>query len=68
MKDKKWNIYLDVAIILSSIAFVIISVIAAYFQVKELYPVVGPLVGAMCYWIIRLYQHIKNKIPDKRNA
>lgn len=60
--DKKWNSYIDVVMILLSIAFVIISVIAAYFQVKELYPVVGPLVGAICYWIIRLYQYEKNKI------
>ncbi len=56
----KWNTYIDGVIVISA-AVAVISVIAVYFQIKELYPVVYPLVGLMCYWLIKLYQHIKNK-------
>jgi len=65
MKDKKWNTYIDGDIIWLSVAVVVISVIAVYFQVKELYPVVYPLVGLTCYWLIKLCQHIRfNKFKD----
>lgn len=68
MKYKKWNIYIDGNIVWLSMAFVVISVIAVYFQVEELYPVVYPLVGITCYWLIKLYQHIKNKTLGNRNG
>ncbi len=68
MKDKKWNTYIDGDIAQLSVAVVVIYVVAIYFQVKELYPVVYPLVGLTCYWLIKLYQHIKNKTLDNRNG
>lgn len=65
MKDKK-NTYIVEDIVWLSVTVVVISVIAIYFQVKELYPVVYPLAGLTCYWLIKLYQHMKNKNSGNR--
>lgn len=62
MKDKKWNIFADGEVILLTIVFIVISAIAGYFQIKELYPIFYPLVGMTYYWLIKLHQHVKNKI------
>ncbi len=65
MKEKKWNTYIYNDVVQLSVTVVVISVIAVYFQVKELYPVVYPLVGLMCYWLIKL---LKNKTSGIKNG
>lgn len=52
------QIIIYIGIIGLSIVFAVIFIIAVYFQIKELYPIVGPFAGVVCYWLIRLYQHI----------
>ncbi len=67
MENKKLNTYINGAIILLSMAFVFIFTIAVYFRVEELYPIIGPFTGALCYWLIRLYQYVnKKQIVDNK--